>query len=340
MTQSKPLSERIGVFEATALVVFGVALALVFVGRLDAIALVILLVWVYIVYLARGMVQQAQRFRPVEPPGVWWITLVGNIVLMVIGLVSFGWYLLGGGALAWVPLLVFIAGMVALRQWRQGVAGRVYAWREPALILLQRGEYKKLARELEADPALDENPDKLATLALAYIELNKWQRADEVLTQARQLAPNFASVNGAIGSLRRHQARYEDAVTAIRKAIAFEENISSRYYLGLCQFLAGDADSAGRTLRAIMDEPDLLAQGQVMGAYILGQVAEQHGDREEARRWYDRMAERAPRVIPHLQEEARRHKQTPYGDTLKEHVRTMQQIIARRPISTPDNETS
>ncbi len=340
MTQSKRLFERIGIFEAAVLVAFGVALALVFAGRLDAVALVILLVWAFFVYLARDLVQQAQRFRPVEPPAAWWITLVGNIVLLAVGLGSFGWYLLGGGAMAWIPLLVFVAGMIALRQWRQGVVNRVYAWRGPALALFQQGEYKKLARELEDDPALDANPDKLAVLALAYIELNKWQKADELLVRARQLAPAFASVNGAIGSLRRHEARYEDAITAIRKAIAFEENVNSRYYLGLCQFLAGDHDSAAQTLRAIIDDPGLLRQGRVMGAYILGQAAEQRDEWDAARRWYAQMAELAPKVIPHLQDEARRHKQTLYGDTLKEHIRTMQQIIARRPLETPGEDAS
>ncbi len=307
-------------------------MALVFTGGLDPVALIILLVWAYIVYVARGLVQQAQRFRPVEPPGTWTITLVANIALMVIGLAAFGWYLLGAGAMAWVPFLIFIAGMVALRQWRRGVVNRVYAWRTPALTLLQKGEYKQLVRVLEDDPTTERNPDKLAMLGLAYIELNKLDKADQLLLTARSLAPDFASVNGAIGSLRRHQARYNDAVSAIRKAIAFEENVNSSYYLGMCQFFGGDNDGARTTLLGIMDNPTLIRQGQAFGAYILGQIAEQAGDQATAQRWYARMAEFAPKVIPMLQEEARRHKQTPYGDTLRNHTRAMQQIVARRPL--------
>lgn len=330
---------RIGAFEAAALLVFGVALALVIAGGLDPVALVILLIWGYIVYAARGVIAQAQRFRPVEPPGTWLITLVANIALMAIGLGAFGWYLLGAGAKAWVPFLIFIAGMIALRQWRRGVVSRVYAWRVPALTLLQKGEYKQLVRALEDDPATAQNPDRLAMLALAHIELNKWDTADELLIKARSLAPDFASVNGALGSLRRHQARYDEAVAAIRKAIAFEENVNSRYYLGLCQFLGGDHDGAQVTLRSILDDPTLLRQGQLFGAYILGQSAERAGKHDDARAWYARMADLAPKVLPVLQEEARRHKQTAYGDTLKAHVRTMQQIIARRPLqSTPRAE--
>jgi hypothetical protein len=66
---------------------------------------------------------------------------------------------------------------------------------------------------------------------------------------------------------------------------------------------------------------------------MLGQIAEESGDSEAARRWYDRMAEGAPKILPALDEEWHRHKQTPYGDTVKEHVRAMEKIIARRPLA-------
>jgi tetratricopeptide (TPR) repeat protein len=333
MTRLRQLARQIGAVEAAALIVFGIALALVFVGQLDAVALIILLIWGFIVYSTYGMVQQAQRFRPVEPPNTWRVTLIANIALTTIGLSAFGWYMLGGGALAWVPFLVFIAGVMALRQWRQGVVSRVYAWRTPALTLLQKGEYKQLTRALEADEGLHKNPDKLAVLALAYIDLNKWQKADKLLIQARALAPEFASVNGALGSLRRHQARYDEAVNLIRKALAFEDSVSSRYYLALCQYLGGNHDGAVTTLRAIIDDPTLMRQGQVVGAYILGQSAEHSGDEAGARAWYARMAEYAPQVIPVLEQESRRHKQTEYGDALKGHIRAMQKIIAQRPVT-------
>ena len=318
--------------EVGGLVVFGVGLALVVAGRLDPAALLLWLVFGYVVYMARGMVRQARRFRPVEPPRVWWVTLLGNLALMVLGLGAFLWYMFAGGARAWVPFLVFIAGAIALRQWRAGVTARLYAWRGPALRLLQMGEYRKLVRELEDDPTTPQNPDKLAMLALAYIELNKLHKAEELLGRARALAPNFASVNGAIGALRRHQARWADAVSALQKALAFEENVNTRYYLGLCQYLAGEHQAARATLRAALQDPTLIRQGQVMGAYLLRQMAEAEGDREAARAWYARMAEHAPKVLPRLDEEARRHKQTPYGETLKAHVRAMQRILARRPL--------
>ncbi len=333
MTGFRKLARQIGAVEAAVLIVSGIALALVFAGRLDPVALIILLIWGFIVYSAYGMVQQAQRFRPVEPPNTWLVTLIANIALTAIGLGAFGWFLLGGGMMTWVPFLIFIAGTVGLRQWRQGVVSRVYAWRTPALTLLRKGEYKKLTRELEADEGLHANPDKLAMLALAYIELNKWQKAEALLIEARGLAPDFASVNGALGSLRRHQGRYGDAVSVIRKVLAFEDSVSSRYYLGLCQYLDGDHKGAATTLRAVMDDPTLLRQGQVFSAYILGQIAAQAGDEDAARAWYARMAEYAPQVIPVLEQESRRHKQTNYGDALRHHVRAMQKIIAQRPMA-------
>src|SRR5512137_1678974 len=86
---------KLGAFEAAALITFGAALALVLTGGLDPVALVILLIWGYLVYMARGVLRQARRFRPVEPPRVWWITLVANLALMAIGLGAFGWYMLG-----------------------------------------------------------------------------------------------------------------------------------------------------------------------------------------------------------------------------------------------------
>ncbi len=324
--------------EAFGLVAFGVGLALVVAGGLDPAALLILLVLGYIAYMARGMVRQARRFRPVEPPRVWWITLLANLALMGLGIGAFGWYLLAGAGRAWVPFLIFIAGMIALRQWRQSVTSRLYAWRTPALRLLQMGDYRKLARELEADPVTPQNPDKLAMLALAYIEQNKLHKAEELLMRARTLAPDFASVNGAVGALRRHQARWSDAVGALQKALAFEDNVNTRYYLGLCQYLAGEQEAARATLRAVLDDPTLIRQGQVMGAYLLGQMAEDEGNAEAARTWYARMAEHAPQVLPRLDEEARRHKQTPYGDMLKGHVRAMQRIVARRPVDGAPNQ--
>ncbi|GEM_PF-1031241 len=322
--------QRIGPLEAAGLLIFGFALAMVFVGVVDGIALIILLVLAYFAWMARGTLIQARRFRPVEPPNTWLITLVANLVLMALGIGSFGWYLAGGGSRTWVPFLLFIAGVIALRQWRRGVTKQLYAWRIPALTLLQQGDYKKLIKNLEEE-AKAGHPDKLAMVALAYIELNKWDKADHLLRQAKEIAPDFASVNGALGSLRRHQARYAEAVPVIQHALRFEENVNTRYYLGLCQFLKGDIADAQQTLSSIMDDPTLVRQGQVYGAYILGQVAEEQGDADAARIWYGRMAEGAPKVIPALEDEWRRHKDAKYGDTLKEHVRRMQQIIARRP---------
>jgi len=328
--------KSVGPLEAIALIGVGLVLALVLAGALDGVALIILLVVSYFGYMAQGVVVQAQRFRPVEPPRTWAITMIGNLVLMALGIGAFGWYLAGGGTRAWIPLLIFIAGFVALRAWRRSVVANLYAWRTPALTLLQQGEYRKLVRELEDEATAGRgHPDKLAMVALAYIELNKWERADQLLARARQLAPEFASVNGALGSLRRHQARYAEAAEAIRQALRFEDNINSVYYLGLCQFLAGDHAAAEQTLRDIIDDPTLIRQGQVYGAYILGQVAEGRGD--AADEWYARLAEGAPKVLPLLHEEARRHKQTPYGEALKDHVRSMEQIIARRPLARGNN---
>ncbi len=82
----------------------------------------------------------------------------------------------------------------------------------------------------------------------------------------------------------------------------------------------------------MIDETDLVRQGQVYGAYVLGKIADERGDEAAARVWFDRMAEGSLKVIPALEEESRRHKQTPYAETLKDHVRDMQRIIARRPL--------
>ena len=325
--------KQVGWLESVALVIAGIALALVIAGGLDPVALIILLILGYLAYMARGVIRQAQRVRPVEPPRTWLFTMIGNLVLMTVGIGAFGWYLAGAGAKAWVPFLIFIAGMLALRAWRRSVVANLYAWRGPALALLQRGDYKKLVRELETEARVQSHPDKLAMVALAQIELNKWDTADALLAEASAVAPDFASVNGALGSLRRHQARYAEAVDAIRRALTFEDNVNSSYYLGFCQYLAGDHDAAHVTLRAIIDDPLLIQQGQVVGAFILGQVADQSGDTGAAATWYARMAEGAPKVIPVLEQEARRHKQTPYGDMLKTLVRDINQIIARRPLS-------
>lgn len=324
---------QIGWFEAALLIAAGIGIGLAATGAIEAVGLILLLVLIYFAWMARGVVVQAERFRPVEPPRTWLITLAANLALMALGIGAFGWYLGGAGMRVAGPFLAFIAGTIALRWWRRGVTKKLYAWRVPALRLLQAGEYKQLVRQLEDEATAGRgHPDKLAMVALASIELNKWQHADRLLAQAKAIAPDFASVNGALGSLRRHQARYAEAVVAIREALRFEESSSSRYYLGLCQYLAGDSREAERTLRAVIDQPDLVRQGQVYGAYVLGKIADERGDEAEARTWFDRMADGGLKVIPALEEEARRHKQTPYGETLKDHVRDMQRIIARRPL--------
>ncbi|HML24639.1 MAG TPA: tetratricopeptide repeat protein [Aggregatilinea sp.] len=324
---------QIGWFEAALLIAAGIGIGLAATGSIEAVGLILLLVLIYFAWMARGVLIQAERFRPVEPPRTWMITLVANLLLMALGIGSFGWYLSGVGMRVAGPFLAFVAGTMALRWWRRGVVKKLYAWRVPALRLLQTGDYKGLVRQLEPEATAGSgHPDKLAMVALAYIELNKWQRADDLLARAKALAPDYASVNGALGSLRRHQARYAEAVVAIREALRFEESSSSRYYLGLCQYLAGDSREAERTLRAVIDIPDLVRQGQVYGAYVLGKITQERDDEAEARVWFDRMAEGGLKVIPTLEEEARRHKQTPYGETLKDHVRDMQRIIARRPL--------
>lgn len=330
----RQLGRQIGPLEIIALAAFGAALILVAAAGLHPVALIILFILGYMGYMARGVIRQARRFRAVEPPRAWWITLIANLLLMGIGLGAFGWYIAGAGSKAWVPFLIFIAGMMSLRLWRREVVKKLYAWRTPALTLLQQGEYKKLVRSLEKEATAGRgHPDKLVMVALADIELNKWTEADDLLRRARLLAPDYASVNGAIGQLRRHQGLYHEAVEAIQRALAFEASSTSSYYLGLCQFFAGDHEEARATLAAVIDAPDLLRQGQVVGAYILGQLAETDGDQAAARVWYDRMADGAPKVLEALNEEWRRHKQTPYSDLLKTHVRHMEQIIARRPLN-------
>ncbi len=330
MTGQKRWWKAVGALEALSLVAFGVALGLVFAAGLDPVALIILLVLAFFAYMARGVWRQAQQVRPVEPPRTWAITAIANLILMALGIGSFGWYLAGAGALAWVPFLIFMAGMMALRLWRRDVTNKLYAWRGPALTLLQRGEYRQVIRALESEATAGRgHPDKLAMVALAYIELNKWERAEQLLQQAQRLAPTYLSVNGALASLRRHQARYAEAAQILQDALARQDDLTSRYYLGLCQYLAGDTKNARQTLQAVAEAPLLFRQGQVMSAYLLGQMAETEGDRSTAQRWYERMAEGAPKVLPVLEEEARRHKDSAYGETLKGHVKAMRHLVAQ-----------
>ncbi len=78
MTTTKRFWQQVGPLEAAALIVAGIALALVIAGQVDPVALIILLILGYFVYMARGILRQARRFRPVEPPNTWLITLVAE----------------------------------------------------------------------------------------------------------------------------------------------------------------------------------------------------------------------------------------------------------------------
>ncbi len=168
MTTTKRIWQQVGPLEAAALIVAGIALALVIAGQVDPVALIILLILGYFVYMARGILRQARRFRPVEPPNTWLITLAANLALMGLGIGSFGWYMAGGGSRTWIPFLIFIAGMMALRQWRRDVTNKLYAWRTPALMLLQKDEYKQLIRALEDDATAGTGHPDVAYLTVHF----------------------------------------------------------------------------------------------------------------------------------------------------------------------------
>jgi len=125
---------RVGWFEAAALVAFGAVATLVLTGELDAVALIWTLVLIYFVWMARGAIEQARRFRPVEPPGTWAVTLWANIALMALAFARGDM----PKALSYpIPILSFFVGIVFAAQLRERISGiRRFRW-EAAILLME-----------------------------------------------------------------------------------------------------------------------------------------------------------------------------------------------------------
>jgi tetratricopeptide (TPR) repeat protein len=95
----------------------------------------------------------------------------------------------------------------------------------------------------------------LANLLLGY------ERYDEALAlfqEAAQLGPEIAHVHGWLGVTLALLGRHEEAIVAVKRAIALEEEGSRRsaYPLALLDALRGDSDSARRQLEALQKEDD------------------------------------------------------------------------------------
>lgn len=129
------------------------------------------------------------------------------------------------------------------------------------------------------DPA---NPVYRNALGVVHLDMGKPQEAQVQLAKAVELDPNYAEAHHNLGLSYSEQARFDEAIVAYRKALAFPtyptpevayHNLGNAYFY---QDKLGEAEEAYRA--ALQLEPRL-----VPAHYGLGLVLSKVGRQEEAR---------------------------------------------------------
>jgi tetratricopeptide (TPR) repeat protein len=129
---------------------------------------------------------------------------------------------------------------------------------EPAMALLQEGEWERGARELRA--ALAGEPGNAAAwsnLGFALRKLGRPQEAREALERAVALQPTLADAWYLLGLTAHDEARNEDARAAFERTLALRPGFAEAHYnLGALHDHAGRLDQAARHyLEALRGDP-------------------------------------------------------------------------------------
>ncbi len=151
------------------------------------------------------------------------------------------------------------------------------------------------------DLALQEEPEHLgALLGLAQLELRggNTSAAEQLLARARQVDPQSPAVAFALGSLRSHQRRWDDAVEAFNQASLADPGQSGyRFQLAVALTHAGKVEMAmPHFIRTVGDAEAHYNVGRILHDEGRLQEAEEHfvlavakkPDLEAAHEWLNR----------------------------------------------------
>lgn len=154
---------------------------------------------------------------------------------------------------------------------------------------LYRAQERRADRiaELERLLSLDPAPARQVTLALAYADHGRTDRAVRLLRSATALYPDYARTHVALGRVWLQAAEadgdrvsIDKAIEALQHAVAMNPSGEALLQLGRAQLAARDAESALRTLR---DATETLPADPA-AFLLLAEAAEQAGHPDVARR--------------------------------------------------------
>ncbi len=186
----------------------------------------------------------------------------------------------------------------------------------------EAGDYAKAAsilqRFVDTQPAA--GPSPLFLLARAYIQLERYDSAEQTLHQVLELAPDSLQALETLVNVKRLQEDYEGSLPLLRRILAIQGGDASIYKkLGEASYHLGRFSEAVEMFEmARREEP-----GSPYTLYYLGLSYERLGQFSQARRTFNQMLERDPENAEVLFRLARLEEQQGDLDTAVQHYRAL-----------------
>ena len=135
-----------------------------------------------------------------------------------------------------------------------------------------------------------------SNLGVAYLRLGKFDRAIQMLQQAKKLAPNVAGIRLNLGLAYFREHEFKLASASFGEAISMDaENVQARYLKGTCDFMTDDFQNAVDALQPIMEKE----QNDLEYLFMLGISYGMLKRDEESQRTFAQLVE-AGGDTPHL----------------------------------------
>ncbi len=253
------------------------------------------------------------RFRGWERPAQIGITLA--LVLLALTLLA----LFLGPASIRLPALIGAFGLLVVMQ-------VIFMWANRGLVTpFTQAQRAYLAGDFEAardtlqrlEQAGKADVRALTLLGNSYRQLGDLENSERVLTKAVSLGTSDHFPLYGFGRTLLVRGLYAEAAEAINRALALGAPPVVYLDLGEALFRQGQAEEARAALRASYEAASSEPHRLLMADYLLYQLgAEPPPSRQ-----------RLQAGLPFWQENARRFRHTPYGQSLAEDVRHMQALI-------------
>lgn len=217
------------------------------------------------------------------------------------------------------PVLIGVFGLLIAAQ-------AIFMWANRGLVTpFTRAQRAYLAEDFEAARETLERLEQagkadvraLTLLGNTYRQLGDLEKSEQVLTKALSLRPSDPFPLYGFGRTLLIRGFYAEAVEAIHRALASGAPPVVYLDLGEALFRQGQVEETQAALRVYRQQADGEPHRVLMADYLLYQLgAEPPPSRE-----------RLQAGLPFWQENARRFRHTPYGQSLAEDVRQMQALI-------------